>query len=259
MKLKLGSTLIFGFGGLLALGLSYLLHSSWYMLVLTPFVIWALLYAYEEINKRSWHYRVTRKYFQEDLKTVCKACPYWGLTTLATVFFAIEYGLKIVYGTILQLLTRVWQTAGWLVGFHPCWRNSAYRMAHGRNYMFSNHVRDSDKHGRIHTPFWPVFVVGPIIAAVTVFHISTDTIYSFYGSTPWYYCVVVSYGVMVVVVEITEVWRSYVWRPLVWPGITRSVSWSYRKGCPNVKFIEKVPAPAKPSQPTQPPVLGGQL
>lgn len=249
MKLKLGSSLIFGFGGLLALGLSYWQHSSWYMLSLVPFVIWALLYAHEEVNKGSWHYRVTHKYFEDELKTVCKACPYWGLTTLATVVFVIEYGVKIIYGTILQLLARVWQTVAWLFGYDPCWRNSAYRMAHGKNYMFYNHSRDSDKFGRVHSPFWPVFVIGPIVAAVVIFRLSTDHIYSFYRSTPWYYSLLVSYGVMVAAVEIAEIWRAYVWQPLFWPGIRRSVSWIYRKGCPDVKFVEKVRVPADPQLP----------
>jgi hypothetical protein len=258
MKLKLGSSLIFGFGGLLAIGLSYWQNSAWYMAVLVPFVVWTLIYSYEEINKKKWHYRVTCKYFQEELETICKACPYWGLMALAALFFVIEYGSKIIYGTVLQILGYVWAAAGWLVGFRPVYKRLAYTAKHGKpnsstKYFFFSH-QEKDIDSREHSKIWPIFTIGLVVAFAVLLNFGTGSIYDFYGSTAWYDDILVSYGAMLAMVVVGDFWRKS-----AWVAIVVATKWSYRKGCPNVKFVEKVPVPAKPSQPTQPPVLGGQL
>jgi hypothetical protein len=242
MKLKLGSTLIFGFGGLLALGLSYWQHSAWYMFVLTLFVIWALAYAYEEINKLSWHYKLTENYFDGQLCGLCKTCPYLGLVVVSVAWESIQF----IYAVGIQLLLYMWYSFWSLFGYKPDWRTIAFDYFHGnKRYMFRR--KDS---GMYISSVWPIFFVGPAALTLGLLHAGTAQVVSFYHDTQFYYTVPLTYAAILVFVGFIEMWNV-----TGWPA----TKWAYGKSCPNAKFVEKVRVPAEPSQPTQPPVLGGQL
>ena len=236
MKLKLGSTLIFGFGGLLAIGLSYQLHSNRYMAVLAPFLVWAWLYAYEEINIDSWHYSLASRYFEGVLKLhVCKVCPYWGLVLVAAGILLLE----LIARSVTQVLMYVWTSIWWLFSLKPSWRTNAYRyMFFNEGYLFR---REPDTRKMAKSWVWPIYFVGPAAIIIGELHLGTAQVASFYHDTQFYYTVPLTYVAVLAFVGLGELWNV-----TGWP----TIKWAYSKGCPDAKFVQKVPAPAKPAPPS---------
>jgi hypothetical protein len=235
LKLKLGSNLIFGFGSLLAIGLSHRQQSLWFMLVLVPFVVWALLYAYEEINTNSWHYELVESLFKRGVP-VCKSCPYWGLVVVSTIVWMLQY----CYIVGLQLFIYLWHTIWLMFGYKPYWTRPAYVRVHDRvthkTCLYKYKSNGSMDISRV----FPIYFILPVGITLVILHIGTPQITSFYSEQEWYITLPVTYLAILALAGLVETWKVTAW-PMI--------RWAYGKACPDVKFVEKQRVPADPQLP----------
>lgn len=229
--------MIVAFGGLIAIGLSYWLESKWYLFTLLPFAVWAWLYSYEEINTASWHYRLTEEFFPNALKGLCKTCPYWGLVAASVVL----YITGMFYAIVLQLIVYVWHTFWLLFGFKPDWSKSACERIH-RGYPRLYKTRRKENVGTVMdiSRVWPVCFIAPPAITLAVLHVGTEQIATLYRDWQWYVTVPLTYVAVLGIAGFIEAWKV-----TAWPAIR----WSYGKACPDVKFVEKAHAPARPQLP----------
>lgn len=241
MKLKVGSTLIFAFGALLAIALSWQLQSRWYMFVLAPFALWAWLYAFEKINTQSFHYDLATTYFGKKRIGACSGCLYWWLVGLS---LAAEVSL-VVIAVVLQLALYVWVTFWMLFSFKPNWKLNAFRhVFHNEGYMFRRRPA-TDYRGRPTTQMdlsllMPLWFVLPVVIPLAALHIGTPQIGRFYHDTQWYVTAPLTYGLVLAFGGFVELWRVTGW-PVM--------KWAYHQACPAVEFVEKVRVPAEPQRP----------
>lgn len=214
--------------------------------IFAPFVVWAYMWQIEEIKVTSWHYRVVNYYFEEEaVSSICKACPYWGLVAVTTVMFVIQNFAKTIYAALLQVLFYIWASIWWLFGLHPVWRRVTYHAVHGTTGYLFWHKRCPYGDDLAQSKVWPILSLGPLAVVAVVFHLGTVQVGEFYSSMSWYYVLLAGYGAMLVVVLLGETWKRTGWLAL---------KWAYGKACPDVKFVQPVAVPAKPSRPSQPPV-----
>ncbi len=239
MKLKLGTNLILAIGLALAIGLSYWQATKWYAFVLAPFALWALIYSYEEINQLGWHYRLANRYFKNELKGVCKACPYWGLVALSAFIMLIQ----VTYGIAAQVFIYAWHTVWLLMGFRPDWRVLAYHGIPGRVRMYKRQPSLDYRGNRSTTiAFDPArmfitFIAGMTMAILLALHVINRPFYLFYHDQPAYFTVPGTYLGILAVAGLVELWLV-----TGWPA----VKWAYDKSCPDAKFVQKVPVTTQP-------------
>ncbi len=252
MRRQLVVAFILVIGALIGAMMTKLFGSVYYGVAVFVLAIgWAYMWHIEEIKVSSCHYRLAEKYFADEVKKLCKACPYWGLVALATFAFIIEHTAKIVYGTVLQMLFYPYAAIAWLFGFRPVYKRLTYTGAHNRRkHLFFHTEKGNGPPAR--SEVWPILAIGPVVAIVAFLHLGTETAYGFYGSMAWYYDALVSYGAMLSMVLVGDIWRSTAWRgvTLAWRGVTLAAKWFYRKSCPSIKFVQPAPELAKPRMPT---------
>jgi len=257
MKLKLGTTVIFAVGALLAIGLSWQLQSNWYMLVLAPFALWAWLYAYEEIDVDSWHYQIASEVFGEKIQRKCKSCSYWGAVLAAVVLVLLQILALSLIWLIVQFFYHPVITFGWLWGYKPrYWRWVTRKQVDGKERVYlsadevkqQGHAFRKENHGTSSRTFFswymPIIVVVPLAILEGVFQLGMPALGNFYHNYPWYVTVPATYFALHFVILLGNTWVR-----TGWAGIRWFVS---SKACPDVKFVAKAKAPAKPTRPSTP-------